>query len=167
MEWNVLFDTLIKNDLLAEAIDSLKSKTDFKYNATKKLEFRKLDKGKTEGTSYDFKSEIMYAVEFENKIVSVGIDFLLDSLKSQELNYNFTFFDFQFILYMIFAADISSGQTWFKNSIGEILESLKIGKANLNGLEISNENELISYLRNKLYGLNEMTDNEIKKYYEK
>ena len=160
MEWNVLFDTLIKNDLLAEAIDSLKSKTDFKHNATKKLEFRKLDKGKTEGTSYDFKSEIMYAVEFENKIVSVGIDFLLDSLKSQELNeklkkelnYNFTFFDFQFILYMIFAADISSGQTWFKNSIGEILESLKIGKANLNGLEISNENELISYLRNKLYG---------------
>ena len=68
---------------------------------------------------------------------------------------------------MIFAADISSGQTWFKNSVGEILDSLKIGKANLNGKEISNESDLINYLRDNLYGLSEKTDYEIQMYYQK
>jgi hypothetical protein len=175
MEWKILFDILIKKNLLEDAISKVESKTDFKYNFDRKLEFRKLENGNTEGITYDFKSETMYAVEFEDKIVSVGDKFLLDSLKSKklneklkkELNYNFTFFDFQFELYMIFAADISSGQTWFKNSVGEILDSLKIGKANLNGKEISNESDLINYLRNNLYGLSEKTDYEIQMYYQK
>jgi hypothetical protein len=175
MEWKILFDILIEENLLEDAINKVESKSDFKYNSNRKLEFRKLENGKTEGITYDFKSETMYAVEFEDKIVSVGDRFLLDSLRSKklheklkkELNYNFTFFDFQFELYLIFAADISSGQTWFKNSVGEILESLKYGKANLNGKELSNESDLINYLRNNLYGLSKKTDYEIKMYYQK
>ena len=86
MEWKMLFDILIENNLLEDAISKVESKTDFKYNFDRKLEFRKLENGKTEGITYDFKSETMYAVEFEDKIVSVGDNFLLDSLKSKKLN---------------------------------------------------------------------------------
>ena len=73
-----LLSFLEEENLLDDAINKVVSKTDFKYNSNRKLEFRKLENGKTEGITYDFKSETMYAVEFEDKIVSVGDRFLLD-----------------------------------------------------------------------------------------
>ena len=137
MNWQELYEELINIDKLDEAIDLIENDSNFYLNSNKTIEIRKLEHNRTEGIVYDFKSEKMYAVILGEEVVSVGKPFLLSSLKSQKLkldlekrvDYSFTFFDYQFVLYLVVSSDISSGQTWFKNSIQEILNSLKIGKA--------------------------------------
>ena len=176
MNWNELYKELICQNKIEDAIKSVEQNQTFKLSIQLNISIElKILKNKiTEGVVYsDFSSEIMFAVYFQDKVVSLGKPFLLDSLKSQKLkleiekkvDYNFTFFDFQFIIFLLFSADVSSGQTWFKNSIQEVLQSLEKGKVNLNGYEISNEIELIFWLKNNIYGFNNLEDNEVKKLY--
>ena len=162
MNWKKIFSTLIENNKLDEAIESIEagknfSTLDFSNN---RIELNVLENGKTEGTVYDFTAGVKYCLKYNNDIVTVGSIFLLASLNSQKLKQNltnknndvFTFFDFQFLLYMSQAADVSSGFTWFRNSVKEICDSLKIGKVNLNGEEILNEEELNTYLKKGIHG---------------
>ncbi|MBK8366211.1 MAG: hypothetical protein IPL10_02030 [Bacteroidetes bacterium] len=162
MNWKKIFSTLIENNRLDEAIEYIEASKNFKTldSDNNPIELNVLETGKTEGVVYDYTAGVKYCLKYHDDIITVGSKFLLESLNSQKLNQNlinkndgvFTFFDFQFLIYMSQAADVSSGFTWFKNSVKEICESLKIGKANLNGVEILNEEELNTYLKNRIYG---------------
>ena len=176
MNWKELFEILIESDLLSQAIEKIENNESFQTSIkdNRIIEINLLEEGQTEGTVYDFRGKIMYCVKFDNKIISAGKFFILDSLKSQQVKVKLieqygntiTFFDFQFILYMGVAADVSSGFTWFRNSVKEIAESLKNGNANLNGFEIENEEQLNKYLEEKIHGFKSLFKSveEIKNY---
>ena len=176
MNWNGLFKSLIELNLLNKAIQHIEINEDFQFSTVDKdrIEFNRLKDGETKGTVYDFRGKIMYSIKFEDEIISVGKGFIIDSLKSQQLKIDLieefgdkiTFFDFQFVLYMFMSADVSSGFTWFRNSVKDIVESLKKGKANLNGYEITNEEELNKYLDEKVHGFKSLFKSveEIKNY---
>lgn len=162
MNWEELFMLLIKYDQLDKAISLVENNKayNFTIHTDEKIEITPLEDGKTEGTVYDFRSGKMVAVKFRSEIVSASKSFVSASLKSQKLKAdlikekgnNFTFFDFQFLLYMSRAADVSSGFTWFRNSVKQIVNALEKGTVNLDGDEISSEEELNTYLKKHISG---------------
>ena len=174
MDWKKLFLYLIENNLLEAVIKKIENNEGFETSS----HFFKVIPIKNEidieGVEYDFKSQKMYKIQFEDEIVSVGHSFLLDSFKSQQLQQKllsdmgdeFTFFDFQFMLYLHYSADVSSGFSHFRNSVKEISKSFKRGTANLNGNWIENDYELNKYLKNKIHGFETLFKSveEIKNY---
>ena len=173
MNWKKLFKYLIEDNLLDSVIQKIENNEKFS-SSDNKLNIESATDKKNKGVEYDFKSKLMFTIQFEEGIVTVGHKFLLDSFKSQKLkqelliNYpeDFTFFDFQFMLYMHYAADVSSGFSHFRSSVKEISKSLEIGRANLNGIWIKNEDELNVYLTQHIHGFESLFHSveEIKNY---
>ena len=157
MNWKELFNILIQHNQLDNVLDSI-SKNEVYQKLGILIE--PLKKGEIKGVRYDFGSNKMFAITLNSESITVGHHFFLKSIKSQKLHQellnnkgtSFTFFDFQFLLYMHQAADVSAGFGHFRNSVKQISQSFEQGKANLDGIELSNDKDLDEYLTKSIHG---------------
>jgi hypothetical protein len=103
----------------------------------------------------------IYLINFQNKETAISRNYLLHLIEShasgKELRNKYgsaiRYFDFEFMLNMTLASDVSSGFTHFKKSVNAIANALRTHEVYLyKETHITDEKELNAYLKNTIDG---------------